>query len=277
MVITMHQEHREIIRQFHEHYYYTGYAFGGTWKQTYWMGVFCWKCPFDLWIYQEILHEVRPDVVIEVGTAGGGTSLFLAHMCDIIGRGRVITIDIQHLIDRPVHPRISYLKGDSTSEELLGLVRAEINDASPVLVILDSDHSMNHVVKELCAYNEFVSPGSYLIVEDTNINGHPVLPDFGPGPMEAVEIFLAENSEFKVDESCEKFLLTQNPRGYLRRIANNQEAKHFIKMAPVQVTSAPRLAHQLPEPTLTAGVQCSSCSFRGPLGSLFCNRCGNAL
>jgi cephalosporin hydroxylase len=264
----MHQEHREIIRRFHEHYYYTGYAFGGTWKKTHWMGVSCWKCPLDLWIYQELMHEVRPEVVIEVGTDGGGTSLFLAHMCDIIGRGRVITIDIQHQIGRPVHSRISYLKGDSTSEELLGLVRAEVNGAHSVMVILDSDHSMNHVLKELRAYSEFVSPGSYLIVEDTNINGHPVLPDFGPGPMEAVDLFLGENSEFKVDESCEKFLLTQNPRGYLRRIANEDE---------VQETSLTGSASQLDKPTQPAEIQCPACTFRGPIGSRFCNSCGNAL
>lgn len=273
----MHQEQLDIIRKFHEHYYYTGYAFGGTWKQTYWMGVSCWKCPLDLWIYQEILHEVRPELVIEVGTAEGGTSLFLAQVCDLMGRGRVITIDIQARTDRPVHSRISYLKGDSTSADVLALLRAEINGASPVMVILDSDHSMNHVVKELRAYSEFVSHGSYLIVEDTNINGHPVLPDFGPGPMEAVKYFLAENSGFTVDESCEKFLMTQNPRGYLKKITNSQGAEHFVNMDPAEENSSPSLAHRLSEPAQTADVQCPSCSFRGPLGSRFCNQCGTAV
>jgi cephalosporin hydroxylase/ADP-heptose:LPS heptosyltransferase len=233
----MHPEHREIIRQFHEHYYYTGYAFGGTWKQTYWMGFFCWKCPLDLWIYQEILHQVRPEVIVEVGTAGGGTALFLADMCDIIGRGRVITIDIQDVVNPPLHPRISYLKGDSTSPEMLRQVRAGIGKNDPVLVILDSDHTMSHVLKELRAYSEMVTPGSYLIVEDTNINGHPVLPDFGPGPMEAVEAFLAENAEFAVDESREKFLLTQNPRGYLKKKADTKKTR-----IPAPIEAADRAA-----------------------------------
>lgn len=86
------------------------------------------------------------------------------------------------------------------------------------MVVLDSDHSADHVTKELSIYSQFVSQGCYLVVEDTNINGHPVLPEFGPGPAEALEEFLAGNGQFTVDESREKFLLTFNPKGYLRRI-----------------------------------------------------------
>ncbi len=69
-------EHEELIRRFHEHYYYTGWSFGGTWQQTYWMGHQTLKCPLDLWVYQEILWEIRPGLVIECGTATGGTTLF---------------------------------------------------------------------------------------------------------------------------------------------------------------------------------------------------------
>lgn len=87
------------------------------------------------------------------------------------------------------------------------------------MVILDSDHHKEHVLKELRTYSRFVTLDSYLIVEDTNINGHPVYLDFGPGPMEAVEEFLTENSQFFVDRTKEKLLLTFNPCGYLRRIS----------------------------------------------------------
>jgi cephalosporin hydroxylase/ADP-heptose:LPS heptosyltransferase len=306
MVINMHPEHREIIRQFHEHYYYTGYAFGGTWKQTYWMGRFCWKCPLDLWIYQEILHELRPEVIIELGTAGAGTTLFLAHMCDIIGRGRVITIDIQDVINPPLHPRISYLKGDSTSEEILRLVRAGINGATPVMAILDSDHGMDHVLRELHAYSEFVTAGSYLIVEDTNINGHPVLPDFGPGPMEATKAFLAVNSRFVIDGSREKFLMTQNPAGYLKKIADHQTANEMAATYLVKAVAAgdansadgfnlrtlsdvesgrngsghtlhllDTTQHENESPSEPSpGVRCLSCYTMSPPGSRFCNECG---
>ena len=85
------------------------------------------------------------------------------------------------------------------------------------MVILDSDHSRDHVFAELQAYASLVGPGDYLIVEDTNVNGHPVHPDFGPGPTEAVDDFLAENDSFFIDESREKYFMTFNPRGYLRR------------------------------------------------------------
>jgi cephalosporin hydroxylase len=84
-------------------------------------------------------------------------------------------------------------------------------------VILDSDHERDHVLNELRLYAPLVSAGSYLIVEDSNVNGHPVVSDFGPGPAEAVEQFLAETEEFEVDRSREKFFLTFNPSGYLRK------------------------------------------------------------
>lgn len=87
-----------------------------------------------------------------------------------------------------------------------------------VMVILDSDHRKDHVLKELRAYSQYVTVDSYLIVEDTNINGHPVYPDYGPGPMEAVEESLKEDDRFAVDRTKEKLLLTFNPGGYLRRV-----------------------------------------------------------
>jgi cephalosporin hydroxylase len=90
-------------------------------------------------------------------------------------------------------------------------------DGSPVMVILDADHSRDHVLSELRVFAPLVTSGSYLIVEDTNINGHPVFEEFGPGPYEAVEEFFLENDDFEVDESCHLYYVTQNPRGYLKR------------------------------------------------------------
>jgi cephalosporin hydroxylase len=89
------------------------------------------------------------------------------------------------------------------------------------MVILDSDHARDHVLEELRIYSSLVSPGSYLVVEDTNVNGHPVFREHGPGPMEAVELFLAETGEFEVDAAREKFFLTFNPRGFLRKKTEN--------------------------------------------------------
>jgi cephalosporin hydroxylase len=85
------------------------------------------------------------------------------------------------------------------------------------MVILDSDHAKSHVLAEIRTFQEFIPIGGYLIVEDTNINGHPTYPEFGPGPMEAVEEFLRETDSFQIDPACERFLLTMNPKGYLRR------------------------------------------------------------
>lgn len=202
------------VRAFHELYYDSRDT---TWKDTRWRGVRAQKCPLDLWVYQEILHEVQPDLVVETGTAEGGSALFLASILDLLGRGEVITIDVFLRTDFPRHPRITYLNGSSTDLTIVGHVSDLVAEGDKVLVILDSDHTKDHVLAEMKAYGPLVTKGSYMIVEDTNINGHPVLPDFGPGPWEAVEEFLQGNDQFTVDRSREKLLMTFNPMGYLRR------------------------------------------------------------
>jgi cephalosporin hydroxylase len=191
-----------------------------TWGRTSWLGVPLWKNPLDLWVYQEILWEVGPSLIVETGTYRGGSALYIASLCDLMGYGKVLTIDIERQADRPPHPRIEYVTGSSVSPKTIDLVEQRVGEASgPVLVVLDSDHHAPHVQAELDTYHRFVTPGSYLIVEDTNINGHPVKPFFGPGPMEAVASFLPRHPEFAVDRSRERYLVTHNPGGYLRRCA----------------------------------------------------------
>mgnify|MGYP001066961838 CR=1 FL=1 len=201
-----------IVNKFHRLYYDSK-----VWENTSWLGIECLKCPLDLWIYQEIIKDLKPDVIIETGTNKGGSALFLASICDLVGTGSIITIDIKKEII-PKHGRIIYLIGSSTDKQTINKIQNLINKKESVLVILDSEHNKEHVLKELKIYSKFVSIGSYLIVEDTNINGHPVLPNFGPGPMEAIEAFLRENNDFIVDKSKEKFYLTFNPGGFLFRI-----------------------------------------------------------
>ena len=198
---------------FHRLYYSSA---SRTWSNTYWLGTQTQKCPLDLWIYQEMLHELRPAAIVETGTASGGSALFLASVCDLLGHGEIVTVDIAEK-ERPSHPRVTYLSGSSTAAEVIARVSEFVGDRAPVLVILDSDHSYAHVLEELRLYAPLVTSGSYLVVEDTNVNGHPVDPDHGPGPMEAVLDFLRESDEFAVDESREKFLLTFNPHGFLRK------------------------------------------------------------
>ena len=207
-------ETSSLVDQFHRLYYGRREQ---TWGNTFWLGHHVLKCPLDLWTYQEILHEVQPELIIETGTYRGGSALFLASISDLLGRGEILTIDSAHQSGRPWHRRITYLTGSSTSDGILRQVRRRARGKSAVLVILDSGHGKDHVLAELHAYAPFVTPGSYLIVEDTNLNGHPVESDHGPGPAEAVAEFLERNDVFVQDERREKFLLTFNPGGYLKK------------------------------------------------------------
>ena len=207
----------DITNNFHR-MYYDSLLFGETHGNTYWLGTQIFKCPMDTWIYQELVYETRPDAIIETGTKEGGSALFLASMCDLVKHGRVISIDIDHKEERPLHERITYLHGSSTSDVIVEKVRELIDGCDTIMVVLDSDHSKQHVYQELKIFCEFVTVGSYLVVEDTNMNGNPVAPEFGPGPMEAVEEFLNDNGSFEVDKNKEKFYLTFNPNGYLKKI-----------------------------------------------------------
>jgi cephalosporin hydroxylase len=200
--------------QFHLLSYY-----GGAVQQTYWLGVPILKSPLDCWVYQEIIHEQRPDLIIETGTDRGGSALFLASMCDLVGNGQVISVDVRSAANIR-HPRVTLIVGDSMSEAVIDAIRSARRSARRCMVILDSDHHATHVGRELRAYREFVSVGSYLVVEDTNLNGHPVMPEHGPGPFEAVHAFLAEDPDFEIDKSREKFLLTFFPDGYLKRVGS---------------------------------------------------------
>lgn len=208
---------KTIVEQFHK-LYYNSKEYGRSIVNTYWRGIKTLKCPLDLWIYQELIHELCPDLIIETGTAEGGSAYYLASIMDLEGKGEVLTIDIEHREGRPQHPRINYLLGSSTSEDIFAKARDKARGKGTVLVILDSDHRKPHVLQELRLYHALVTKGSYLIVEDTNVNGHPVDADHGPGPMEALDEFLTENHQFKIDNKREKFYLTFNPRGYLKKI-----------------------------------------------------------
>jgi cephalosporin hydroxylase len=204
----------ETVDRFHELYYDSP---DRTWRNTWWMGVPTYKCPLDLWIYQEILWELKPDLVIECGTAEGGSALYIAHILDLIGKGDVITVDLNPAAHPPSHPRIHYLHGSSTDPAIVRHLEDAARGKGAVIVILDSNHTREHVAEELRLYQRLVTPDSYLIVEDTNINGHPVVRDHGPGPGEAVQEFLSGYDAFSADVSREKFFLSFNPGGYLRR------------------------------------------------------------
>lgn len=199
------------VRQFHKIYYNKP----DTVQGIHWMGTKIQKLPLDLWMYQEVIHETKPDYIIETGTADGGSALFFASLFDLKKKGKIVTIDVKKCKAR--HPRVTKLIGSSVDPRMIQKVR-KIVGKKKALVILDSDHTKDHVLKEMHIYSQFVPKGGYMVVEDTNINGNPVDPLFGPGPMEAVEEFLKERDDFLIDLSRERLMLTFFPNGFLKRV-----------------------------------------------------------
>jgi cephalosporin hydroxylase len=208
---------REIVDRFLT-LYYGKWVDGLPTVDLSWLGYKTLKMPLDLWMYQEIVFQRRPDVIIEAGTHQGGSGLFLASVCQLLGHGRVVTIDIDERPERPAHPLLHYVVGSSVDPGVVETVQRLCEGTERRMVILDSDHSYAHVSGELDAYASLVSVGDYLVVEDTSVNGYPLLPEYGAGPMEAARDFLARDARFVIDDDCERFMATLNPRGYLRRV-----------------------------------------------------------
>jgi cephalosporin hydroxylase len=212
----------KVIDRFHQLFYENSQ----TWGENAWLGVQTWQNPNDVWVQQEIICEVKPDFIVECGTHAGGSACIWAMVLEQVHPpGRVITIDIT---DMPVKEsgvqglpiwkgRVDFLLGSSTDPKVVEEVTRRVK-GKKVMVILDSLHTKDHVLAELHAYAPLVSVGSYLTVQDTNVNGHPVWPEHGPGPWEAVEAFLAGNRDFAVDRNRERLLFTMHPKGYLRRV-----------------------------------------------------------
>lgn len=210
---------QEIVDRFHRLFYRTW----GTWQERTWLGIPAFQNPNDAWIHQEIIVRVKPDYIIEAGTAQGGSALLWATILQQVNPGgKVITMDIYEPSEGAKnHPiwreRIEFIKGSSTDPATVARLGERVR-GKRVMVILDSDHRKPHVLAELEAYAPMVNLGSYLIVQDTNVNGHPAAPEFGPGPMEALDEFLASNDQFQIDRDRESLLLTFHPRGYLKRV-----------------------------------------------------------
>jgi len=208
----------KVIKRFNQLFYNSD-----IFNQTKWLGIENLNNPCDCWIMQEIITEIKPDFVIETGTYKGSTSLFYAMVLREVNKnGKVITVDIAKNIDEAskrdlFKERVEFIEGSSTSPEVIDAISKRVKGCK-VVVTFDSDHTKEHVLKELNLYSNFVSLGSYMVVQDTVLGGHPVNPNFGPGPMEAVEEFLKTNKNFEIDHSRERFLVTWYPSGYLKRI-----------------------------------------------------------
>ena len=192
----------------------------GNFAKTTWLGVPIWQNVLDLWTIQETISEIRPALLIETGTHRGGSALFYAHLMDELDQGRVMTIDIVDLHERD-HPRVEFVHGSSTDPSVAERARAACEQADgPVMVILDGNHSRDHVAAELEIYAPLVTPGSVLLSQDGIIDELWIFKGDRPGPLGANRDFLAHHPEFEHDrERNERFGLTHHPLGWMRRRA----------------------------------------------------------
>jgi len=197
-----------------------------------WMGRPIIQTPVDMMAMQELIWQVKPQLIIETGVAHGGSLLFYASLLELLGEGEVVGIDIdirahnrKAIEEHPMSKRLHLIQGSSTAAEVVEQVRARVAGKQRVMVCLDSNHSEAHVLAELDAYSALVTPGSYLVVFDSVVEDLP--PGFfadrpwdvGDNPKTAVGKWLPAHPEFAIDRDVEnKLLLTVCPDGFLKRM-----------------------------------------------------------
>ncbi|WP_009958541.1 CmcI family methyltransferase [Verrucomicrobium spinosum] len=192
-----------------------------TFGDVTWLGRPVWQNVQDLWTLQEVICRIKPSLIIECGTNRGGSSFFFATLFDLMGtEGKIVTVDVEKLHDMS-HPRITYLLGSSTSDEIYNQIKAMADGVTgPILVMLDSDHSQKHVAGELERYAPLATVGSYCFVQDGCIDTEFMYRKARPGPLPAIKEYVAAHPEFQVDHAlCERFVVTHHPLGWLKRVA----------------------------------------------------------
>jgi cephalosporin hydroxylase len=212
------------------------------WSQKYmytftWFGVPIIQLPDDMLRYQEVVFDLKPDVIVETGIAHGGSLVFSASLCRLLGKGRVIGVDIEirphnraQLDAHPLKPSITLVEGPSTAGDIVSQVKSLINPDETVLVLLDSNHSFAHVTDELLAYAPLVTPGSYIIATDGIMRDLADVPQgkidwIRDNPARAAEEFVAKNPSFVIAEPAWKFNesalggnVTHWPSAWLKRV-----------------------------------------------------------
>lgn len=198
-----------------------------------WMGRPIIQYPQDMIAMQEIIWNIKPDVIIETGIAHGGSLIFYASLLELIGKGEVLGIDIEirphnrkAIECHPMYKRIKMIEGSSISENVITQVKKIAKGKKRILVVLDSNHTHTHVLKELQLYAPLVTKNSYLVIFDTVVEDLPDDHDFGNkpwgkgnNPKTAVKEFFKKNNDFIVDKEIEnKLIVTVAPGGYLKRI-----------------------------------------------------------
>ena len=210
---------QKVIERFRKIYYTS------TLNRSSYLGIESQQYPSDNWVMQEMIYEIKPDFIVETGTGAGGTTLFYATILEKVNEnGKIITVDVKPLFPeahqfKTWREHVEFIQGSSVAPEVLDAIKERVKGRK-VLVTLDSDHSKNHVLKELELYAPLVSLGSYIVVQDTDLSGHPNQHPYvkGEGPWEAVEEFLKTNKNFEIDHSREKYIITQYPSGFLKRM-----------------------------------------------------------
>ncbi|MFN7677713.1 MAG: cephalosporin hydroxylase family protein [Cyanobacteriota bacterium] len=199
-----------------------------------WMGVPIIQMPADILATQEVIWKTKPDIIIETGVARGGSVLFMASILELVGKGRVIGVDIdirphnrEAIESHPLSRRVDLVQGGSVDADILLQVKRLIPPKASVMVVLDSDHSRQHVLAECRAYGPLVTPGCYLVVADTLV-GHVDAEQApkkrsklwfkGNDPLSALQDYLQEEDGFEQDPILNgKLVLSSSPGGYLRR------------------------------------------------------------
>ncbi len=204
--------------------YHKWYYDNEVWAKTSFLGIHCLKSVSDMWNYQEIICAIQPSLIIEFGTFNGGSALYYSTILKLIkAHSKVFSVDIKHSAVPEIvltNPHIELLECSSTDTKVADRI-TELRNEFPgsVFAIIDSNHEASHVLAEMKLLRPLLVAGDYLIVEDSNINGHPVLENWGDGPMEAIQqYFIDFPNDYERDILREKkFGFTFAPMGYLYR------------------------------------------------------------
>lgn len=213
------------------------------WNQKYnytfsWFGAPIIQLPDDMIRYQEAVFALQPDVIVETGVAHGGSLIYSASLCKLIGKGRVIGVDIEirppnraRIENHALAPMITLLEGSSTAPDIVQKVRDMVRPGEKVLVVLDSNHTYAHVMDELAAYSSLVTPGSYIVATDGVMRDLVDTPRGKPewitdNPANAAEDFARRNPAFVIEEPAWPFSestlkgnVTHWPSAWLRRVS----------------------------------------------------------
>jgi cephalosporin hydroxylase len=212
-----------------------------------WLGVPIIQLPADVMATQEVIWATKPDVIIETGVARGGSVLFMASLLELMGKGKVIGVDIDiRLHNRnaiechPMAKRVHLIEGSSMDPQVIAEVRNQIPSGASVMVVLDSDHSRDHVLAELRGYGPMVTQGCYLVVADTRLGqlNESQIPrnrskvwHKGNEPLSALQDYLRETYRFEIDPVINgKLILASSPGGYLR--CREESAEHNPAATP---------------------------------------------